>query len=528
MSGLDDRIIATLEKQIRALEVENAALEKDAALKKENDHASAKDTAGIDLEKILAKQVVDKKARQEQAQSVRVVVPDRIMSLIPYWEYPENHGKVFLSRCNNEEDLKTKICDVAGVDKAKYTMQIHVPLAGSRIKSYMSLDEAKVKVEHNSSASLGGRKVRLVPSQTVGSLNSVVMRGVTLEHIKKFHSKYPGSDSRTKQEALMAECPDGSSWVEWAAADSAGAPDAVISYSWDLHWDYLIMFIESRIGPNVRIWIDILACAQHPIQRGNLDEIVQLPEVVNFAGTTIVMPGTVKRLWCNFEFAWSVELNGSSLVYGYAKSEMHKLAPALQEQVTRLVKQDKKMLKMPGSRLIEADGTDVEPDKRRVSWEGNELHNETCEIVKESEAMPKIRIDKTQSVVAVAANYIKRASRCYSVRDENFIRATIENRLGGKAQVALLIKTVLYDESLLEEDDVDTPGSPLGRQSAQSSDQEYLLKLFMQQGGANWANRTNWGDDRLELGQWNGVATAKDDPKSVVKLDLKGQGLPGE
>jgi hypothetical protein len=137
-----------------------------------------------------------------------------------------------------------------------------------------------------------------------------------------------------------------------------------------------------------------------------------------------------------------------------------------------------------------------------------------------------------------------------------------------QAQVALLIKTVLYDESDLILDDEsdlilddhqidphngtndgDTNGSSTtisgsstiaAVASPRGSDQDLLLKVFMRQGGANWANRANWGDDRLPLSEWAGVVTGGEsagrdagggggsaDSETVVGLDLKGQGLPG-
>ena len=47
----------------------------------------------------------------------------------------------------------------------------------------------------------------------------------------------------------------------------------------------------------MRVWIDILACAQLSIEEGDMSEIEQLPEVVNFAGKTVVMPVSVCGLF---------------------------------------------------------------------------------------------------------------------------------------------------------------------------------------------------------------------------------------
>ena len=60
----------------------------------------------------------------------------------------------------------------------------------------------------------------------------------------------------------------------------------------------------ATFGPDVRVWIDILACAQLSIEEGDMSEIEQLPEVVNFAGKTVVMPGVLDRLWCICKFTF--------------------------------------------------------------------------------------------------------------------------------------------------------------------------------------------------------------------------------
>ena len=107
---------------------------------------------------------------------------------------------------------------------------------------------------------------------------------------------YPTHEGKTRQvygkdlRKNDLQCPDGQSWVEWKAKEQSGAPDAMISYSWDLNWDYLVKYLIATIGPNAMVWIDILACAQHPIERGEMDEIARLPEVVNYSGKVIVMP----------------------------------------------------------------------------------------------------------------------------------------------------------------------------------------------------------------------------------------------
>ena len=110
------------------------------------------------------------------------------------------------------------------------------------------------------------------------------MRAVPLSQLERFHQEFPGSDSRTKQKLLLQKCGKGLSWVDWAASEYAGAPDLMVSYSWDLDWQYMIMWLRRYFSGDVMVWLDILACSQHKIEEGDMEEIKRLPEVVNFAG----------------------------------------------------------------------------------------------------------------------------------------------------------------------------------------------------------------------------------------------------
>ena len=82
-------------------------------------------------------------------------------------------------------------------------------------------------------------------------------------------------------------------------------------------WDILISYLEDKIRREGVVWIgvsscghrnyneplplsDILACNQSAIAAGNMDEIQQLPSYIEFIDQTIVMPGTLSRLWCIF------------------------------------------------------------------------------------------------------------------------------------------------------------------------------------------------------------------------------------
>jgi hypothetical protein len=90
------------------------------------------------------------------------------------------------------------------------------------------------------------------------------MRAVPVSTVARFHKDFPGAGSRAKQALLLQRCGHGQSWVEWddEARACAGAPDAMISYSWDLDWQYMVAFLVRVLGPNARVWIDLLACSQ--------------------------------------------------------------------------------------------------------------------------------------------------------------------------------------------------------------------------------------------------------------------------
>jgi hypothetical protein len=135
----------------------------------------------------------------------------------------------------------------------------------------------------------------------------------------------------------------------------------------------------------VRLWIDILACAQHPIERGDMSEIGRLPEVISFVGKTLAMPvvgsfsscvfawslisagvfalsclqGTVKRIWCLFEFAWSINLNGGGCLFyaGFDDAAAAELDETTRSQLRELVQEDKLRLQTsdPTSLLHEAN-----------------------------------------------------------------------------------------------------------------------------------------------------------------------------
>jgi hypothetical protein len=201
-----------------------------------------------------------------------------------------------------------------------------------------------------------GQKLRYVPPWT-GKI-PLAMRGITVSQLKEFHCDYPTVGSREKQYQMLAplvvdcegsdahgllvelsdevpntvleaetkyklvcyptyenkvisvkgkhiktnnrRCPPDTSFMEWKIGDQFGPqlPQAIISYSWAMPWDLLIEFLEDNIGDDGVVWIDILACDQHKVNCGNMEEIALLPSVIEFVGQTYVMPGTLARLWC--------------------------------------------------------------------------------------------------------------------------------------------------------------------------------------------------------------------------------------
>ena len=151
-------------------------------------------------------------------------------------------------------------------------------------------------------------------------------------------------------ESEIPPIPDDMSYVEWQIKRGAWQglaeqlPQAMISYSWSMPWELMIEFLESNIGADGVVWIDLLACNQHLIEAGDMQEIQQLPSVIEFVGQTYVMPGTLARLWCIFEMAYSLLFNSRLIYYsnpsrtaeGY--SEVLKLLRSDNEQLQRTAK----------------------------------------------------------------------------------------------------------------------------------------------------------------------------------------------
>jgi len=270
------------------------------------------------------------------------------------------------------------------------------------------------------------------------------------------------------------QCQPGRSYVETFAVDASGPPDLMISYCWRLDWSYLVAFLKANFEPTLRVWIDILACSQSKLEEGDMAEIQQVPDVINFAGKTLVMPGGLDRMWCickcgdiNLkyssrgvsvsviidEFAWTIECNGGNLFYGYSSGELQ-LDNKLATLVAELHEEDKKV-------LLNRDD----------------------------------------------AKFLSQAS-CWKAEDEEFITKTIETRLGGQEQVTQIVKKRLRDVFGLTVEKEDP-----------KTDREALVSVFEQSGGVDWKNKENWLEPQLLLSEWHGVGT--NDTGVVTKLDLQ-------
>jgi hypothetical protein len=461
--------------------------------------------------------------------------------------------------------------------------------------------------------SLLGAKLRFLPlsaSSWVGSRRPLELRAVPIAVVHRFHTEYPGNNSRSKQHQMLADvqvsqaarrigatedevykdgcaygrmkpselpstfvagmqyaiwlypgfehdktfpskskclidgkhllrnpkqCDKMLSWVEWAADKNAGPADLLISYSWSLNWTYLIAFMDAVFGKDVCVWIDILACGQHQIERGAMDEISLLPEVLDYAGKTVVMPGTAARMWCNYEFGWSVELNGMQLFYADYRSLSDELkgqveaqiSSKVQQNVDTLVKCDQRLLALPGALLLEYPDVDVDieaVEDLRIAVDGTKgafLGKRPDGVCTESDGLPnsatikfrnqqhKVLMYKSAKEVEIAGTALKLCGRCWNPNDAEYIRNTIQERLGGSMQVCLTIKDALGVKV--------TAGLNAG-----VVESGILTRLFLESKGPTWANKEKWCSDKAPVQDWFGVQVTNG---HVTCLDLPRSGI---
>ena len=323
-------------------------------------------------QELLLEQTISRTAQQSK---LRVVLPGVSQCLIeaPYDDDQEGLLHKVFDKCKQARGGV-----LFGLPDS-YVWRMHVKQLEIRAGAYLTIAESTSdpKPFYNFDVHARGGKLRAVPKEK--TVEFLTMRALPLSALLDFDARYPGSDSRQKQDQLLSpfriegsgevdaddgttlngrlarlrdgkseweqwgreinpeamyevfylslprpdagwgarrctrllgkflrknpqHCQPGLSYVESAAAAYAGAPDIMISYSWQLDWRYMVAFLQATFDSHVMVWLDILACAQLSIEEGDLSEIEQLPEVVNFAGKTVVMPGVLNRCWCICEY----------------------------------------------------------------------------------------------------------------------------------------------------------------------------------------------------------------------------------
>ena len=108
----------------------------------------------------------------------------------------------------------------------------------------------------------------------------------------------------------------------------------------------MIEYLERNIGLEGVVWVDILACDQNAIAAGDMGEIKQLPHCIEFIGQTYVMPGTLSRLWCIFEMAYSLFHNQQLIYYDEPAGD--------DAMVSELLLKDQQQLSLSSRKLLES------------------------------------------------------------------------------------------------------------------------------------------------------------------------------
>jgi hypothetical protein len=388
--------------------------------------------------------------------------------------------------------------------------------------------------KYDDGCAYGRMKPGELPLEFVAGVQYAIWLYPGFEHNKSFPEKSKRLIDGKHLRPNPKRCDEALSWVEWAAADDAGPADFMISYSWSLNWAYLIVFMEAVFGPSVRVWIDILACGQHQIEQGAMDEIGLLPEVLDYTGKTVVMPGTAARMWCNYEFGWSVELNSKQLFYadfralsdGLKETVEAQLSPDLLRDVDALVKCDKRLLALPGALLLEYPDVDVdveavdELDAATDGTKGAFLAAKPSEEGMLLTGRYKVLMYKSAKELEVAGSALKLCGRCWKQSDEDYIRGTIQNRLGGKIQVCLITKEAFGVQSGGVTATAIAAAVELPKDATEV---EILTRFFMDSKGPEWKNKEKWCDNEVPVAEWFGVGVAADG--CVTSLDLPHNGI---
>jgi hypothetical protein len=294
-------------------------------------------------------------------------------------------------------------------------------------------------------AAFVGSQLRVVPAERFvepGRTRSRVplpMRGITVEQLIQFNRKFPGATSRDKQEQLKLECPGDLSYVEWAVYPETETPlgqlpYAIVSYSWEIPWGIMIDYLVKSIGLEGVVWIDILACNQNAIAAGDMSEIQQLPHCIEFIGQTYVMPGTLTRLWCIFEMAYSLLHNRQLVYYKPPEGDIHSdsetavQTPVHNAVVSELLRNDQQQLKLTNTELLQnsscykpADRKFIEDTlKRNFDTPGDAV--ETIKVFVQSRLSSDALAQLTESQLQVATPpFISRTKKAHRLSLPSFM-----------------------------------------------------------------------------------------------------------
>ena len=118
----------------------------------------------------------------------------------------------------------------------------------------------------------------------------------------------------------------------------------------------------------------------------------------------------------------------------------------------------------------------------------------------------KVLMYKSAKELEVSGAALKLCGRCWKQADENFIRETIQRRLGGKMQVCLIIKEAVG----------------VAEDGATATEVEVLTQWFMESKGVERKNKEKWCDNEAPVHEWFGVGV---DAGCVTSLDLPRNGI---
>ena len=203
------------------------------------------------------------------------------------------------------------------------------------------------------------------------------------------------------------------------------------------------------------------------------------------------------------------------------------LSPALLQDVDALVRCDKRLLALPGALLLEYPDVDVDVgsvDELDAAVDGTKGAFLAAKPSEEGALMTgryKVLMYKSAKELEVEGSALKLCGRCWKQSDEDYIRSTIQNRLGGKMQVCLIIKEAFAVES---------GGAAAAATAAavelpnDATEVEILTRWFMDSKGPEWKNKEKWCDPEAPVEEWFGVGVAAADG-CITSLSLPHNGI---